>query len=237
MRKKLQQQQEKIMKELDFDEPTQNLIQCLQECVYYKDFVRGALNKSYCYLYPFFEELGKRCNLSKREIKYLFPEEVKETLFNNKDYIPLIKERIKFNVLINKDGKLITLFGKEAQALVDEIEQATVKEVTEIKGMCASPGYAKAKVKIVIDFGDIQNETHDFILVASMTTPEYTVAMEKALAIVTDEGGITCHAAIVAREMNKPCVIGTKIATKVFHHGDIIEVDANKGIVRKIQKA
>ena len=61
--------------------------------------------------------------------------------------------------------------------------------------------------------------------------------MEKALAIVTDEGGITCHAAIVAREMNKPCVIGTKIATKVFHHGDIIEVDANKGIVRKIQKA
>ena len=57
-------------------------------------------------------------------------------------------------------------------------------------------------------------------------------AMEKAAAFVTDEGGITCHAAIVAREMKKPCIIGTKIATKVLKDGDLVEVDAEKGIVR-----
>lgn len=54
-------------------------------------------------------------------------------------------------------------------------------------------------------------------------------------AIVTDEGGITCHAAIISRELNIPCVIGTKKATKVFQDGDIIEVDANDGVVRKIK--
>jgi pyruvate,water dikinase len=49
---------------------------------------------------------------------------------------------------------------------------------------------------------------------------------------VTDEGGVTCHAAIVAREMKKPCIIGTKIATKVLKDGDLVEVDANKGVVK-----
>ena len=59
--------------------------------------------------------------------------------------------------------------------------------------------------------------------------------MHKAAAFVTDAGGILSHAAITAREMKKPCVIGTQIATKVFKDGDFIEVDANKGIVRKIK--
>ena len=69
------------------------------------------------------------------------------------------------------------------------------------------------------------------ILVAIMTTPNFIPALEKAAAFVTDEGGITCHAAIIAREMKKPCIIGTKIATKFLKDGDIVQVDANNGIV------
>jgi pyruvate,water dikinase len=72
------------------------------------------------------------------------------------------------------------------------------------------------------------------ILVTSMTTPDYVPAMERAAAFITDEGGLSCHAAIVAREMKKPCIIGTKIATKVLKDGDIVEVDANQGIVKKL---
>ncbi len=60
-------------------------------------------------------------------------------------------------------------------------------------------------------------------------------ALKRAAAFVTDEGGITCHAAIVAREMKKTCIIGTKIATKVLKDGDLVEVDAKKGIVRKLK--
>ena len=67
-----------------------------------------------------------------------------------------------------------------------------------------------------------------------MTRPEYLPLMKKASAIVTDEGGITCHAAIVSRELGKPCVIGTKVATSTFHDGDVVEVDATKGTVKKV---
>jgi pyruvate,water dikinase len=72
------------------------------------------------------------------------------------------------------------------------------------------------------------------VLVTAMTTPDYLPAMHKAVAFVTDEGGITCHAAIVAREIGKPCVIGAKIATQVLKDGDMVEVDADNGVVRKI---
>ena len=71
------------------------------------------------------------------------------------------------------------------------------------------------------------------ILVASMTIPEFVPAMERAAAFVTNEGGILCHAAIIAREMKKPCIIGTKIATRALRDGDIVEVNADKGIVTK----
>ncbi len=67
-----------------------------------------------------------------------------------------------------------------------------------------------------------------------MTVPDFVPAMRKAAAIVTDEGGITCHAAIIARELGKPCVIGTKFATKVFRDGDLVEVDSEVGVVRKL---
>ena len=74
------------------------------------------------------------------------------------------------------------------------------------------------------------------ILVTSMTRPEYLPAMKKAIAIVTDEGGITCHAAIVSRELGIPCVINTKNATETLKNGDLIEVKADHGAVMIVEK-
>jgi len=74
------------------------------------------------------------------------------------------------------------------------------------------------------------------IIVAVMTRPDYVPAMKKAAAIITDEGGITCHAAIISRELKKPCVIGTKIATQVLNDGDLVEVDADEGVVRVLER-
>ena len=69
-----------------------------------------------------------------------------------------------------------------------------------------------------------------------MTRVEFVPMMRKAKAIITDEGGIACHAAIVSRELRVPCIIGTKIATHVLKDGDLVEVDIEEGIVRKINK-
>ena len=72
------------------------------------------------------------------------------------------------------------------------------------------------------------------ILVSVATTPSIVPAMKKAAAIVTDEGGLTCHASIVSRELNIPCVVGLKAVTKFVKDGDMLEVDATKGVVRRI---
>jgi len=83
-----------------------------------------------------------------------------------------------------------------------------------------------------------KNEIPDFkngeVLVTIMTNPDFVVIMKKAVAIVTDEGEVLCHAAIVSRELGIPCVVGTRIATKVLKNGDMVEVDAFKGLVKKV---
>jgi len=70
--------------------------------------------------------------------------------------------------------------------------------------------------------------------VSEATRPEYVPLMKKAAAIITDSGGMLSHAAVVSREMKKPCIVGLQIATKVFKDGDMVEVNATNGIVRKI---
>ena len=97
--------------------------------------------------------------------------------------------------------------------------------------MTASTGTAIGPVKICKTLADIAAVKEGDVLVASMTRPEYVPAIKKACAIITDEGGITCHAAIVSRELGKPCVIGTKVATRVLKDGDEVEVKANHGVV------
>ncbi len=92
----------------------------------------------------------------------------------------------------------------------------------------------RGKVKVVLNSTEMFGFKEDMILVTPMTAPEYLAIMKKAKAIITNEGGITCHAAIVARELKKACIIGTKIATFVLKDGDLVEVDSHKGIIRKI---
>lgn len=83
---------------------------------------------------------------------------------------------------------------------------------------------------------DLQKIKDNDIFVAQQTFPAFIMGMRKAKAFVTDEGGITSHAAIIAREMKKPCIIGTKNATRILHDGDLVEVDANQGIVKILKR-
>jgi phosphoenolpyruvate synthase/pyruvate phosphate dikinase len=104
-------------------------------------------------------------------------------------------------------------------------------------GITAMKGKVVGRARIVLNLKSLEKVENNEVLIASMTTPDFLMAMEKAVAFVTDEGGITCHAAISAREMGKPCLIATKIATSVIRNGDLIEVDANLGVVRILQRA
>jgi len=103
------------------------------------------------------------------------------------------------------------------------------KGLQEVKGLTASPGTATGTARVIINIKEASIFNKGDILIASMTRPEFTPFMKKAGAIVTDEGGITCHAAIISRELGIPCIIGTKIATQVFKEGEKVKVDADEG--------
>ena len=113
-----------------------------------------------------------------------------------------------------------------------------VEETDSFTGKVASKGKKEkiqGKVRIVLDPMKANSFKRGEILVAPMTSPEYIFAMKKAAAVITDSGGLTSHAAIVSRELKIACLVGTKIATKVLKDGDMVEVDAVKGIIRKIK--
>ena len=114
------------------------------------------------------------------------------------------------------------------------VEQKT--NVTELKGTIACRGKVTGTAKVVLTATNLDKVREGDVLVTIMTTPDFVPAMQRAAAFVTNEGGITCHAAIVARELNKPCIIGTKTATKALKDGDLVEVDAEKGIVKILKR-
>jgi len=102
-----------------------------------------------------------------------------------------------------------------------------------LSGLAASPGIGVGKVKIIKDLTDLSKLIQGDVLVTGMTNPDMVVAMQKSAAIVTDEGGLTAHAAIVSREMGIPCVVGTQEATTKLKEGEIITVDGTNGKVYK----
>lgn len=160
---------------------------------------------------------------------------LRERKFNEEE-IGNFKKRLNGFALLNDE---IYLLDDLKDALKNEkvaLENDSGLIVGEIKGTIACQGFVKGKVRVLTrkkSFGDFKKGE---ILVTEMTDPDFIPVIKKASAIITDEGGMTCHAAITAREMKKPCIIGTKIATKVLKDGDFVEVDADNGIMRIIKK-
>ena len=116
---------------------------------------------------------------------------------------------------------------------VDEDSEREIKGEVVLTGLGASPGIASGKVKIILDLKDLSKIKTGDILVTKMTNPDMVVSMQKSAAIVTDDGGLTAHAAIVSREMGIPAVVGTHTATMKLKEGEIITVDGTSGKIYK----
>ncbi len=147
------------------------------------------------------------------EDHYGTPQDVEWAIENGKIYIV--------------QSRPITTIREEKREEEVELEEGKVL----LKGLGASPGIGIGKVKIVLSQDEISKVEEGDVLVTTMTTPDMVPAMRKASAIVTDEGGLTCHAAIVSRELGVPAVVGTEKATKVLKDGMVVTVDGDKGIV------
>lgn len=121
-----------------------------------------------------------------------------------------------------------TFFGANAYSLLKKLLPAP-KDVKAVRGEVACGGEVTGIVKVIEGFADAESCDSGYILVTSMTTPDLTLSMEKAIGIITDEGGITCHAAIIAREYAVPCLVGTKVATQVLRDGMKVRLDCVNG--------
>jgi phosphohistidine swiveling domain-containing protein len=146
----------------------------------------------------------------------------------------VIGERVKGIGLWYKEGACTILVGKDFIEFKQILDKQKMNDF--VSGRTAYPGVVKGIAKIIFDPTKPNDFKEGDILVTGMTRPEFIPIMSKAAAFVTDAGGVLSHAAITARETKKPCVIGTITATKLIKDGDLIEVDATRGIVKIIKK-
>ncbi len=188
----------------------------------------------------FLIEIAKRFSLSYNQLIEMQNHEILE-LFEkplSKEKLNEINERMHDHVLILKNGKVRVLVGKELEEYSTPYlkELKKIEELIEIQGDTAFPGLVKGRVKLIKGVKDLPDFKKGDILVTGTTMPQYVPAMKKASAIVTDEGGMLSHAAIMSREFKTPCIIGTKVATRALKDGELIEVNATKGIIKRMEK-
>ncbi|MEI6596661.1 MAG: TatD family hydrolase, partial [bacterium] len=208
------------------------LIDIIQFVVFYRTHRTDIMNKAAFLYIP-------RLKVEAEKIGLTYP----ELIFCTKDEILSGNIPSKKEINERKNGHVVVEIDKVAKCYTGVIYSSFKKIFLErdnntkkFGGFIASKGFVKGNVKLVLCREDFKKIKQGDILVASMTTPEMLSLMKKAVGFITDEGGITSHAAIISREMKKPCIIGTKIATKVLHDGDLVEVDANKGVVKILKR-
>ncbi len=177
-------------------------------------------------------EVARRMNFSIEEVRASCPFEI-ESILSGKLSRSDLQKRFDYSVIVwqEKKDKAEVYTGTKAKKWEAETFEKVQHDIKEIKGTTASLGKIKGKVRILLKAGDSDQIQRGEILVTFMTSPDFMPAIRKCAAIVTNLGGVTCHAAIISRELKLPCIVGTKIATKVLKTGDLVEVDANNGVV------
>lgn len=233
----LKERLEKTLNEINSSKLLRNYIFFLQEYIYLRTYRKNIISKSHYNILPLMIEVGKRTGIGKT-VLYMSFEEILNLLQNKPLNLREIRKREKGYAVYSKDGKLEIIIGKnKIEGLLKKIDagfNSTAPKPSFVKGRVASRGKVMGRACVVRSIKEIGKVKKGMVLVTPMTTPDFTPVLGKIAAIVTDEGGVTCHAAIVSREFNIPCIVGTSNATEIFKDNDVLEVDAENGICRKI---
>jgi phosphohistidine swiveling domain-containing protein len=217
-----------------------NILKFIDWSSWLRDDRKALINKGDVLLFDLVSRLYGKWGIDPELVPVSFVFEVRR----GKEFSQSIVEKIK----ARKEKLILIYYGEDEYRedsgaddngikILDKrfLAQNKPQDKSMIRGEVASLGYAKGKVRIIqkrSEFGDFKEEE---ILVTGMTRPEFIPLMKKAAAIITDEGGITSHAAILSRELKKPCIIGTKVATKVLKNGNTVELDTNSGTVKILE--
>ncbi|MFH0713072.1 MAG: PEP-utilizing enzyme [Candidatus Micrarchaeota archaeon] len=224
----------KLIKQLQVPKELLDLIKISEIFTYMQDERKKNVLIANHYQRKFIDEASRRTGISPALLEYTILPELKEIVKTGEANLKVLAARRKSCLIIHtREGHEI-FDGEETLALYATLFGKSAKAIAEVTGSCASEGKATGLAKIVLKTHDMINMQEGDVLITSMTRPEMVPVMKKAVAIITDEGGVTSHAAIVSRELGIPCIVGAKHATRVFKDGDLVEVDAGKGTARKI---
>ncbi|MFH0862470.1 MAG: PEP-utilizing enzyme [Candidatus Altiarchaeota archaeon] len=235
--KETRKRQDTLMNRLKFTSRGRNLVKLAQTVLWQKGWRKDVeYHGFYCYE-PLFKELAKRHKVEDwRTLLYMLPWELEEFILKNKPTVAQLKKRREYSCYIAAKDKTQLLTGERARKFYTTLGlDRDHSGLTEVKGQVAYRGKAIGRARIIHVPKDMEKMRDGDILVSQATSPDLIMAMKKAAAIVTNTGGLICHAAITARELKIPCVVGTRIATEVFKDGDLVEVDATKGTVKKLK--
>lgn len=238
-------QQKELGKNIKFSEITKNLIRAARELGFYRlDYTRISWTSVWYYGTFILKEIAKRLDLSLKQVENCLLHELEDLLLGLIDPKEIQSELDKreeffFYKLENRKPEIHSgMKGKKIRNKIIGI--VDYESINELKGYIANKGRVEGIARVISNEDanlkrDIASFKEGEILIAQNTWPQFLPAMYKAKAIVTNEGGIASHAAIVSRELGKPCIVATKHGTKVFKTGDKVLVDANKGIIKRIK--
>ncbi len=237
-RKAMEGKREKLLASLKPDKGTEQLLLLAGKIVWAKPRRKDLQSKSYYHIERLQQEIATRLNLTLQQVRATSLDDLDSYLSGKKPIDEAkIREIERIHVCIpDENGDTKILYGHDAEQFMKTefvpLHQ-TVEQASELKGACACPGsLVKGIARIINKPEDMAKMNYGDILVSVATTPAIVPAMKKAAAIVTDEGGLTCHASIVSREMGPPCVVGTGKASKVIKDGDLLEVFASQGLIK-----
>jgi len=181
---------------------------------------------------------GKLSKEHQTLIQFMARKELLRFLRGKEFDLDKIRQRKKEYLLITKNGKTREYgFNKIKSVLRKELLNITKSEkISELRGRIANKGVARGRAVVVYVARDYGKLKKGDILITPMTKPDIVPFLSKVRAIVTDDGGALSHASIISRELNIPCVVGTRFATDLLKDGDLVEVDAESGIVRIIKR-
>lgn len=171
------------------------------------------------------------------DLQHLIPPELISLIRGGKLKVRFLKSRLRGCLYyVFPDHSEGVLIGEEFRQVWRMIKEMNYPyQAKELKGIAASPGVYRGRVKKIESPGlEGKKLKHGDVLLTYMTRPDFVHLIPKAGAIVTDEGGLTSHAAIISREFKIPCLVGTRFAMRLFKDRDLVEVDAFKGVIRKL---
>ncbi len=243
-REQLKKRQSEILNELDSIKAEQ-LSWFISKASLVRLLLKACWNGEAYYMLPLYEKIAKIAKCSIKDIYMFYTwRDINVLLHNNINLSKTTLGKRKEHYLMHYvNWKIMIYEGEKALGVKKWILDINLpdKTITSFSGRVANKGKVTGKVKLVKSdnpavFQEIANSlTKEHILVTGMTNPAMMVLIDKVKGIITDEGGIASHAAIISRELGIPCVVGTKIATEVLNEGEIIELDADNGIIKRIK--